>query len=389
MKISGIEKEKSIVSVLLIMIVFFICPTVKAEEIDYSSQVKKINLFIKSQMDKTLPPTQGLSVALVDENGMFWSKGYGYADVKRKVKADARTLYRVGSVTKPVTATAIMMLVEKGKINLDDPITKYIPQFKINNQFEQPITVRHLLSHQAGLLRHIYINFDYQLEVKNPPSYEMVLDYLKKKKLLFCPGEKYKYSNVGYALLGKVIENVSGISYKEFIKQEIFTPLEMDNSYVGLNQENSKLLAKGYESVLNDRAKENKAIRDKSAGSIISTAEDLSKYLQFILNSRADEAGSYLLNKDTVQQMFKKQCFMPKLENSRFGLGWVLNSKLNIICHTGSLGGVYGGGGYHSVIIIVPDKNLGIVLLSNTSSFSKFSDKITMGILKRLRADDK
>lgn len=372
------KNNRIIILSTIIFIIVSINPVIINDYVKSESKIKEVDQFINSKMDRNNPPAQGISIALVDQNGMFWNKGYGYEDVEQEIEADSESLCRISSITKPITATAIMMLVEEEKINLGDPIIKYIPEFSVKNDFNKQITVKHLLTHRSGLKDTVNIDAFYELG-NNKSSYNIIVEALKKEELLFPPGEKFNYSNTGYALLEGIIENTSKKSYNKFIKEEIFEPLEMNNSYIGLDKKNIALLSEGYQST-GDKTVKQRPVRYKAAASLISNAEDLSKYIEFILNSGKTRHGKELLKEEHLQQMFSHQ-----FSEDGYGLGWginryeLLDPELHIE-HTGTLK----GGGFHSNIVAVPDKNLGVIVLSNTETFSHFSRNMIEGILKRL-----
>ena len=332
----------------------------------YNSAINKIDILIKEEMKRN--KIQGLSVALVDEEGIFWSRGYGYQDIKNKVEASPRTLYRTASVTKPFTATAIMLLVDRGLVNLDTPVKEYIPEFAINSLFKQKseITVRDLLNHHSGIKRDHYKG----ISGDNPPSLDFLVEELKDDYLALPPKSRYKYSNINYALLGKIIENVSGKSYSQFMQEEIFQPVGMSDTFIGLNEENKDKIARAYEikGLLFKKPKEIEqyANRDIPAGSMISSVEDTAKFITMLLNKGMINSDNEFLSSDLLEQMFVVQYPDNQLDDDPYGLGWKVN-KVNIpyttmnIRHGGTLVG------FSTLVAAAPEEKLGIVIYYNTN----------------------
>ena len=233
-----------IICLILILALKNPIPSQAQEKADtYGHAIEKIDSLIKDEMDKNNIP--GLSVAVVNEGGIIWSKGYGYQDVEEKIKATPETLYRVGSISKSLTAVAILLLEQRGLIDLDAPINEYIPDFKIKSRFDKipPITVRQLLSHHSGLKRDHYKD----IIGHNPPHLDFVIEELADDYLALPPDTSYKYSNLNYALLGKIIENVTNKSYSQYMREELLEPLGMDNSYPELTSHNISQIAESYQ----------------------------------------------------------------------------------------------------------------------------------------------
>jgi len=206
-----------ICAVLLCLISFF--PSLSADAADESRGREVDRLFQPVNGDKT----PGAAVLVIRDGEVVLKKGYGMADVAGNLRNTPKTRFLLASVTKTFTATAIMQLHDRGLLNLDDTISKYLPDFRPGDK----VKVRNLLSHTGGLP-------DFM-------SYEQAME----KPLEFEPGTRVSYSNIGYQMLGKIIEKVSGKSYEEYLQENIFRPAGMSNS--GVDQEASlKERACGY-----------------------------------------------------------------------------------------------------------------------------------------------
>jgi len=207
----------------VLLIVVFICQPVWGQPADkYADQIKTFEEFVKKQMEADR--MTGLSVAFMKDD-FVWAKGYGFADLENKVPATEKSAYRLASVTKPMTATAIMQLVEKGKIDLDAEVQTYVPYFPRKNW---PITVRQLLGHLSGISH--YKNYDLEGHIKENKSTREAIAIFENFDLVAEPGTRYNYSSYGYNLLGAVIEGASGQSFGEYMRQNIWAPLGMTDT---------------------------------------------------------------------------------------------------------------------------------------------------------------
>src|SRR6266446_5369500 len=170
----------------------------------------------------------GLSVAVVSDNQLRWQRGYGMADLENSVPAKAATVYRIASVAKPITAVAVMQLVERGKLDLDAPIQKYVPTFPGK---PWPITTRQLLGHLSGIRNYKQNEFPNQYDnTRLYSSLTEALSIFKDDPLDFEPGTKYSYTTYGYTLLGTVIEGASGMSYVDYMRENVFKPAKMSHT---------------------------------------------------------------------------------------------------------------------------------------------------------------
>lgn len=202
-------------------------PFARAAEVDstYADVFAKIDLVMaEEQKAKGLP---ALSICLVDQGKIVGSRAYGFSDLAQTKPADAQTMYRIGSVSKLFTDLAVMQLAAEGKVDLDAPVETYIPEFKPENQFGIPITLRMLMSHQSGLVREPPVGnyFD-----ATEPTLEATVRSLNGLKLVYKPGERTKYSNAGIAVVGYVVERVTGQSYNDYMREHILEPMKMTNS---------------------------------------------------------------------------------------------------------------------------------------------------------------
>jgi CubicO group peptidase (beta-lactamase class C family) len=293
---------------------------------------------IEQKVDELFRPvaggkSPGAAVAVVRENKVVLMKSYGMADVEKAVPNSPSTIFRLASVTKPFTAMAVLQLVDFGKLKLDDPLTKYLPQFA----HWPRVCIRHLLSHTGGVPD--FVTYE---ELGNLP-------------LEFEPGTRINYSNIGYLLLGRVIEKVSGQTWEEYLREHVFHPLGMEHS----GYDNTDVLpgrATGYlatkEGAYNPVSAQD-ARGAHSAGGLYSTVEDLVKWTQGIAEGR-------LLRRETLETAFTPNLLRDG-RRTQYGYGWVTRTYrgLREIGHGGDITG------FNTYIAIYPDQQTTVMVLSN------------------------
>ena len=307
----------------------------------------------------------GLSIALVDDRELILSEGFGFQNREENISATDKTIYNLGSVTKVITATAIMQLVEQGKIDLDAPIKKYLSDFAVRTRFNQmqPVTVRNLLTHHSGLPGDREIN---QFTRQPYEHFSIAVDHLKNEYTAYPPDHVWAYSNLGFNLLGVIIERVSGIKYADYIRRNIFEPLEMKNSAVNKHDISSKLYSKVY------RVKDNTSywyahFRDQSTGGLLSNVDDMSRFMRMVLNS-GSSAGSTILQPETLDEMLTEQNKDIALDlGFKIGLGWYLDRTYfryagRFCGHGGDFAAV------HTQMSMLPEHKLGVIVVSNSDN---------------------
>ncbi|MFL6246311.1 MAG: serine hydrolase domain-containing protein [Thermoanaerobaculia bacterium] len=204
---------------LLFAYVFFFA-TVAAAQTSNESRVRELEAFVERTMAAQQMP--GLSIAIV--HGDFrWSRGFGFADLENRVPATAESSYRMGSVSKPMTAVAVLKLVDEGKIDLDAEVQKYVPYFP---RKQYPVTIRQLLSHQGGISH--YRDYLKEGRIKEPKTTREAIAIFADWDLVNEPGTKYTYSSYGYNLLGAVVEEVSKQPFGAYMTENVWKPLGMD-----------------------------------------------------------------------------------------------------------------------------------------------------------------
>lgn len=302
-----------------------------------------------------------VSVVVLDSNKIIASHHSGMANREEDTPASDNTLYRIGSVTKLFTAVSILQLVDSGKIALDAPLQQYLPQLNLQSDFDaDSVTVRQVLSHHSGLPSDIWNGF------ADSEALDQLIPLLNEQYLSYAPGEVFSYSNVGYALLGLVIEEVSGKTYPDYLKENIFTPLGLKHAIVGVDDKN---LAQAYRKL---DAHSYPQIRDTAAGDIAMSARDLATFAQVMLRD-----GEYQDQKGQVQRLVSPGAFnqMVTPQNSQshlykdmpMGLAWFLFYPRPAL--SGKTVRWHGGAThyFHSSLITLPSEDLAVVVLANSA----------------------
>ncbi len=306
----------------------------------------KVDAFIKSEMEKQQIP--GVSLAIVRDGKMIYAKGYGLANVELNVAVKPETIFQSGSVGKQFTATAVMMLVEAGKINLDDKITKYFPDAP---DAWKNITVRHLLTHTSGLPNDFPMA-DYQRDFTEAE----IVKRAESLPLDFEPGEKWSYSNIGYKMLGVLIGKVSGKFYGNFLQERIFKPLNMTTARIISEADIVPNRAAGYQIIKGELKNQDwvsPTMNTTADGSLYLNVDDMAKW-----DAALD--GEKLLKKSSLEQMWSPV----KLNDGKtypYGFGWALGevNKHPVIEH----GGAWQG--FKSFNARFPDDNLAVIIFAN------------------------
>jgi CubicO group peptidase (beta-lactamase class C family) len=294
---------------LVLLIVVFICQPIWGQPADkYTEPIKAFEEFVKTQMEADR--MTGLSVAFMKDD-FVWAKGYGYADLENQVPATEKSAYRLASVTKPMTATAIMQLVEKGKIDLDAEVQTYAPYFP---RKPWPVTVRQLLGHLGGISH--YKNYDLEGHFKEHKNTRDAIAIFDNFDLGAEPGTKYNYSSYGYNLLGAVIEGASGQSYGEYMRQNIWEPLGMTETRMDDPLDVIPHRVRGYQ-LVDGKIKNSEFVDISSrfaAGGTRSTVLDLLKFAKG-LNDRK------ILSESSIALMYESMATKDG-RLTGYGMGW-------------------------------------------------------------------
>jgi CubicO group peptidase (beta-lactamase class C family) len=292
-----------------------------------------------------------VAVAVAKDGRIVWEDAIGWANRERRIPATANTIYPLASISKPITATGLMVLVERGQVDLDRPINTYLATTKITGLGgdASESTVRRVLSHTAGLPLHS--QFFYSDRGYSPPPVEETIR--RYGNVVFPPGEVVEYSNLGYGIIGYVIERVSGQSYADFMRHEVFQPLGMTHTSIDLPPDLTRFIADRYD--YNDHALPFFTFDHVGASSIYSSAHDLIRFAMFHLkNHLADQRP--ILRDATLDDMHQP---VPPSSN---GLGFGVFDGGTRLAHTGGMPGAT------AVMVLFPASNIAVVVLANVAT---------------------
>jgi serine beta-lactamase-like protein LACTB len=343
----------------------------------YSAAVKALDAFIARQVEERKLPA--LSVALVDDQKVIWARGYGFADPVRKTPAGAGTVYRVGSVSKLFTDLAVMALVERGTLDLDEPVTKYLPDFKPRSRFDRPITLRHLMSHRAGLVREPPVGNYFDPDTL---SLEKTVRSLNDTDLLHEPGTKTKYSNAGIAVVGLVLQQVQKQAFERYLQRTLLSPLEMKSSSFAPEPAIIDRLAKAVMWTYHGREfpAPTFELGMAPAGSMYSTVLDLSSFLGMIF-ARGKHGDEVIVKPGTLETMWTPQFVKPGTKEG-VGLGFHVGrfAGRRRIGHNGA---IYG---FATDLSALPEDRLGVVAIAACDGVNAVTSKIADVALAHLLA---
>lgn len=275
----------------------------------------RVDEFIGREMDRDGPP--GLALAVTDATRTLAVRTYGYADIAARIPARPDHLFQTGSTGKSFAAFMIMQEVEAGRLQLDVPVTEYLPWFKVSSRFE-PITLHHLLTHTAGISTGADHSMGAEGEVFG----------LRETEAAWAPGTRFYYSNLGYKAVGLILERVAGQPYAQLLRQRILEPLGMSSTEPAIVNRIRPLSAVGYRRLYDDRPEHRShpwvpapwSESTTADGSLSSTVEDMSAYLRLLINRGAGPAGP-VVSEAAFDQMSQPFAQDPEDLADRYGFG--------------------------------------------------------------------
>lgn len=315
----------------------------------------------------TYPADQPGAVALIVRDGRtLLRQGYGLAHLELGVPLQPDMVFAVGSVTKQLTAAAILLLQERGKLSVDDDITKHLPDYPAHGQ---KITLEHLLTHTSGIPSYTG-TAEWLARVRDDLSLPQVIDLFKDKPLEFAPGTQWAYNNSGYILLGAVIEKVSGKPYPDFIEHEILAPLGMTRSSYGSFSKIIPRRVQGYERGADGyrNARSISMSTFHAAGALLTTADDLARWEQALFAGR-------FLSEGSLTRMLTPVRVSSGL-STKYGYGWGVwdYAGTRFVEHAGDIFG------FLSQVLYVPSEKLLVILLSNNPGQGPGPDLLSLRI---------
>jgi CubicO group peptidase (beta-lactamase class C family) len=360
----------AVISCVALVVLWPGCATVKPRLHDESSRtglsqdvqsiIEEYRHLIPTMMKERKIP--GLSLALVDRDGILWTAGFGYTGYDCETPVTPETMFAICSLTKTFTATAVMFAVQDGIVDLDVPITEYLPDFTVNSRFEDnpqdKITLRHLLYHRSGL-PHDALRSTYR---EPNPSLEDYVMSISEIWLKFKVGERESYSSCGFDLAGYILQVRSGKPFAEYLKETVFDPLGMPNSSVDFasirNQPNRAI---GHEPHAKE-VKDSVEIHSVAGCGVYSSAKDVAKFIQFHLN-QGKVGTRQILDESLLHTMYT-----PSALSRTAGLGIGVGRHDNGDYYLAHLGMAYG---FNTAMQWYPEYGIGAVVLSNSKTYPK------------------
>jgi CubicO group peptidase (beta-lactamase class C family) len=307
----------------------------------------------------------GMSIAVVHDQELVWTRGFGYADVERRVPATPKTVFRAGSIVKLFTATGVMQLRDEGKLGLDDPVRNHLPWFGVKNPFPEagPIAIADLLTHSSGFPRDLPAPYwtgpDYPF-----PTHDEFIAAVAELTITQPRRTKSQYSNPGMTLAGEVVSSVSGRPFDDVIERRIFEPLGMADTCIDTPHDRlGGRLAAGYSVMQRDGTRQivpPYEVRGLApAAGLISTAEDLARFASWQFRALEGDDGG-VLERNTLRSMHQIQWMQPD-GWSRSGYGyqtWAENDR-TFVGHAGAVPG------YESKLLLRPQEKFAVVVMTN------------------------
>lgn len=339
---------------------------------------KKLDELIQNTLKTFDVP--GISVGIIKDGKTVYAKGFGVSSMNTKQKMDENTLVGIASNSKGFTATALAILVDEGKLNWDDKVTKFIPEFQMYDPYvSQQVTVNDLITHRAGLgLGQGDLMFF-------PEGGSLTVNDIVHNVRYLKPANSFRstlnYNNIMFIVVGEVIHRISGLSWAEFIEEKILKPVGMTSSYGSYNRAKAANVSNIIEAHAPVDGKAIPVPHDwnetaNAAGGIISNIKDMNTWAEFLMNGFTTKDGKKLVSDKQIQQLWNLQISTPvALKNSYdsnfggYGLGWFLTDVKGHkqVYHTGGLIGTV------TQFTLIPDMKLGIVVLTNQQSGAAFS----------------
>jgi CubicO group peptidase (beta-lactamase class C family) len=338
---------------MVCMCAAFGIPLLSALHLAAQDRFDSVRALIRQRIvDGSVP---SISVAVAQHGKIIWEEGFGWANREEQIPATKNTMYSLASISKTMTATGLMTLVQDGKIDLDKPINDYLGDAKVTARIgdANDATVRRVANHSSGLPFHY--QFFYSNEPYQKPSYDETI--LRYGNLVTIPGEHYQYSNLGFGIIGYVLSRVSEVSYPDFMRQAVFLKLGMTHTSIGLGPGLEKFQAIRYDS---------KGVPipffdfdHPGASAVYSSAHDLIRFGMFHLKDHlADQ--EQILTDASIDAMHQPTMKISDIDG--YGIGWFAEDRpdgYHTVSHTGGMPGVT------TILMLVPSEDIAVVVLMN------------------------
>ncbi len=343
----------------------------------YAAVSQALSAYIEHEMrDKGIP---ALSIALVDGADVVWARGFGVENAAKGTPATANTVYRVGSVSKLFTDIGVMQLVERGELDLDAPVQRYLPSFAPRNPGTTPITLRQLMSHYSGLVREPPVGHYFD---DTSPSLARTVASLNRTSLVYAPGTTRKYSNAAVATVGYVLEKRSGVPFAAYLQRAVLAPMGLTSAAFAPTPALLAHVADAEMWTYHERTfpAPTFALGMAPAGSMYSTMPDLGRFLSVLFAGGMGAKGR-VLSTSALESMWVPQ-FAPKGATVGSGLGFVVDSLdgARLVEHGGA---IYG---FATQLTALPDEKLGVAVSAAKAGMNALTSHIAVEALRLMRA---
>lgn len=373
--------------IALSFLILFCLPGTAQTKTNYADALRIVDLWLEAQKDFERLP--GISVAIVNDQDIIFKKGYGFADVERKVPMKAETIFSICSISKLFTSIAVMQLWEQGKLRLDDSLQALLPDYVFKQRYAEsvPITVGSMLTHSSGMIRDADSSWNY------PEFYFLTSEQLKKSletaETLYPSSTYLQYSNVAISLLGEIVQKISGKNYNAYVEDNILKPLQLTNTHPYLPENLWRTdMATGYDAINRQGNRTMQPLFRTNAitpaAGFSSNVIDMAKFASWqmrLLSSTKPE----ILRPSTLKEMQRIQFTTPNKQGT-WGLGFMIiydNNNVARVGHNGSCPG------YVTVVAVDPKKKLGVSVMINAQGVDvyRFSNQVFNILNKNITPD--
>ncbi len=344
-------------TVLIAGVVF--CPRTAPADLPATERVRQeLEPFIEKQIDRQKIP--GLAIGIILDAKQIYARGFGVQELGESVPVTEQTLFHQASITKPFVATAIMQLVERGEVRLEDPVTKHLDYFQVRGDGSEGITIRQLMNHTSGMPD--VISYNWASPQYGDDELERHVRKLSFRTLRSPPGERFAYSNLGFEVLGDVVAKASGGSFETYLQEHILEPLAMQHSTLIVREANQDLVAAPHVKHKDGHIVVSKVYpynrRHAPSSTLVSNVSDMTRWAIANLN-RGTLDGNRILAEASYDQMWQTTAKVAGMRS--MGLGWFLYEKdgRTLVLHGGS------DLGFASLLVLAPEEKMAVILMAN------------------------
>ncbi|MGZ8553047.1 MAG: serine hydrolase domain-containing protein [Chitinophagaceae bacterium] len=343
------------------------CSSPKTSTKTQNKVFTEIDTFLQSLIDTAGIP--GIAIAITKDQEIIYSKAFGVTNIQTKVKLETSHIFHIASVSKTFTATAVMQLVEKGRINMDEPLITYLPYFKLNDDRYKAIKIKQLLNHTSGMPD--VEDYEWEKAVAGEDAAERYTRSLIDKKLISDPGAEFHYSNMAFDIMADLIAKVSGMSFEKYVKENILLPLQMDESsfyYPEIKEALRTSPHTGRPPIVSSIYPYNRMHAPSST--LNTNVLEMSHWAIANMYNGAYK-GKQILTPGIHSLMMTPTFLIDADRKTSIGLSWFIYpyKELTNIEHGGS------DLGYKSILTLIPQKKLGIVILANVEDIRMYDTR--------------